>query len=389
MARDHELDRLKQEEQEAFRRKQAAWDRLVKARELTDAAHDEMERAWEKRLNAREIMNREFEAMKSAREVADDVWGEYKRIREANSYQIDSLRAEADREHEEMIRCFEQASTEYECGDKSMAPVYSEEGHQHQDRRNELNAEVHDLIQEIRDAKQHAEWTAPNSSGSSFSSAKAEFESAKAEHEALQARFKRFKEDRDRYKAEFDAAKAEHERLKEEFHKRLEAVKEGNQRERNRTLDKAGIRFSERKDAKIVKKSDGTTQVYSGGIGKGDGAGHGHVALDQSGRKTYERAAFAKHGEQNFVNGKRAGWTKLQHGIILGKNRDHEVTFKQGIGKNNGQTLIADGHITDKQLRSGHNHYGPNDKSRYPTQPDRIEDSNKHKGDNYYTGPNH
>lgn len=323
MARDHELDRLKQEEQEAFRRKQAAWDRLVKARELTDAAHDEMERAWEKRSNAREIMNREFEATKSAREVADDVWGEYKRIREANSYQIDSLRAEATREHEEMIRCFEQASTEYECGDKSMAPVYSEEGHRHQDRRDELNAEVHNLIQEIRDAKQHAECAAPSFNGSSFSSARAEFESAKAEHEALQARFKRFKEDLYRYKAEFDAAKAEHERLKEEFHKRLDIVNTTKQTHNQRLTDKVNMALVRTKpfylgsifgqNAKIVERTDGSgfTDVYFAGLAAaGDGIGHGHAVIDRQGNVTYLRDAWQNHKDY-LIDDHRGKPTKI------------------------------------------------------------------------------
>ena len=33
-------------------------------------------------------------------------------------------------------------------------------------------------------------------------------------------------------------------------------------------FDKAGVRWSERNDAKIVKKADGTTQVYYGGLAK-------------------------------------------------------------------------------------------------------------------------
>ena len=67
-------------------------------------------------------------------------------------------------------------------------------------------------------------------------------------------------------------------------------------------LDKAGVRWSDRKDAKIVKKADGSTQVYHGGVGAGDGYGHGHTALDQFGRKTYDRGAFEEHGGQNYTD---------------------------------------------------------------------------------------
>ena len=79
-------------------------------------------------------------------------------------------------------------------------------------------------------------------------------------------------------------------------------MKAANQRERDKVLDKAGVRWSERESAKIVKKADGTTQVYHGGLGSGDGYGHGHTALDQSGRKTYDRGAFDDHGKQNFTD---------------------------------------------------------------------------------------
>ncbi|MBR0488415.1 putative nuclear RNA export factor SDE5 [Candidatus Saccharibacteria bacterium] len=308
MSKDYELDRLKTEEQEAFRRKQAAWARYAEARERTSEAHNEMERAWNERVNARETMNCAFEAMRDARGASDEVWDEYKRLREANSARIDAIRAEADREHEEMIHCFEQASSEYEYGDKSMAPVYSEEGHEHKDRRDELNAQVHDLIQEIRDAKQHAEWAAPSFNGSSFSSAKASFESAKAEHEALQERFKRFKEERDRYKAEFDAAKAEHERLKEEFHKRLETIKSTQQDNDRRMINKINMTLVRTKpfylgsifgqNAKIVKRRDGSglTDVYFAGLAAaGDGIGHGHAVIDRQGNVTYLRDAWQNH----------------------------------------------------------------------------------------------
>ena len=39
--------------------------------------------------------------------------------------------------------------------------------------------------------------------------------------------------------------------------------------------------------------------------------------------------------------------------------------------------------------KGSHNHYGNSDKSLYPNEPDRIEDSSKHRNDNAYTGPGH
>ena len=302
MPRNHELDFLKSQEQDAFRRKQNAWQNYADARDRTKSAHDEMESAWQERSNAREEMNREYEAMQSASNHYREIWNEYGRIRDYNNSRIDSLRYEADSEHQMMVDCFNRASDAYNYGDKSEAPLLSAEGHEHKERRDELNAEIGTLIQEIKDAKANANWQAPKTDASAFHRAKEIFERAKAHHESVQTEFKRLKNERDHYKSEFDQAQAEHTRLKEQFQRKLKEVKKSNQRERDRILDKAGVRYSERKDAKIVKKSDGTTQVYHGGIGKGDGYGHGHIAIDQNGNIIYDRDTFESHGSQNYAD---------------------------------------------------------------------------------------
>lgn len=356
-------------------------------------------------------MNREYEELQRASENYREVWDEYGRIRDTNNYEIERLRSEADSEHQQMIDCFEQASSCYEYGNKSEAPYWSSQGHEHKNRRDDIHEEVSKLCQEIKDAKQNAEWRAPKIDSSAFHRAKEAFEQAKSCHESAQAEFKRLKAERDHLKDNFSSLQEEHTRLKEEFQRKLEEVKSANKRERERTLDKAGVRYSEREDAKIVKKPDGTTQVYHGGLGKGDGVGHGHTALDQFGNKTYGRGAFEKHGNQNFTDGSHkgsgsfgglgrtnnpgakpsnGGWTPIERGTIIDEDgKSYDVTFRQGLGRNAGQTLIRDGHVSGNQFHTHHNRYGPNDKSRYPNQPDHIEDSDAHKNDDYYTGPGH
>lgn len=251
-----------------------------------------------------------------------------------------------------------------------------------------MNAEVGELIQEIRDARASAEWRAPKTDSSAFHRAKELFESAKARHESAQAEFKRIKAERDRYKAEFDAAHEEHLRLKEEFQRKLEEVKANNRRERDKVLDKAGVRWSERKDAKIVKKSDGSTQIYHGGVGAGDGYGHGHTALDQFGRKTYDRGAFEEHGRQNYTDDPaltsysgRGQWSDIRHGWL--DNR--KVTWSEGTGINAGQTLICDGWVDKDEFDKHHDHYGPDVKYKSGR---RIEDITDSLGrEKYYSGP--
>lgn len=67
--------------------------------------------------------------------------------------------------------------------------------------------------------------------------------------------------------------------------------------------------------------------------------------------------------------------------------------FRQGLGKNEGQTLIRDYHGFESKNyfheKGSHSHYGNSDKRLYPNEPDRIEDSSKHKNNNVYTGPGH
>lgn len=386
MSRNPELDSLKQREQAAFWRKQEVFQRYKEAKDRASASYDAMQSAWKERCFAREEMNREFEAMQRANDNYRKVWDEYGRIRDYNNSRIESLRYEADREHGMMKDCFDQASAAYEYGSKAEAPIYASEGHEHKDRRDELNEEVKALIQKIQDAKANAQHYAPKIDSSAFHSAKERFESAKSRHESAQAEFKSLKTECGSMKAEFNSAQKEHIRLKEEFQRKLEEVKENNKRERERTLDKAGVRWSERDDAKIVKKADGTTQVYHGGIGKGDGYGHGHTALDQFGNKTYERDTFKEHGKQNYTE-EKTRWDGPHRGIILGKDNDYEVTFSIGMGKKSGHTVIADGHLTDKEFhpRANHNHYGPD--TKYGGGEERVEDKGGDRGK--YSGPGH
>lgn len=256
-----------------------------------------------------------------------------------------------------------------------------------------------------------AESRAPKTDGSAFRSAKSAFNEAKSCHESAQAEFNRLKAERDRLKAEFDTAQKRFLQYKEEFQKKLAEVKAKNQQERDKILDKAGITGAERADAKIVKKADGTIQVYHGGFGPGDGFGHSHTAIDQSGVITYDRDAFESHGAQNYTDhearslepdkphdtrrtnpGARktnGGWTPIQKGTIFDENDSFDVTFREGLGNNDGQTLISDGHVSRKNFDQYHNHYGNNDKRRFPNEPDRIEDSSKHRNDHYYNGPGH
>ena len=334
MPRSVELDNLFARKQEAFGRKQAAFQKYVDARNRANEAHDKMQSAWDQRVAAREEMNREFESMQQSKDSRDAIWADFNRLCQENSSRINQIRKEADMEHEMMKNCFDSASAAYEYGNKADAPMYASEGHMHKDRRDDLNAEVGRLIQEINNAKANAKWQTSSSHGNSFQSAKSNFNNAKMLHESAETEFKNAKAERDAYKAEFDSAQAEFERLKDECQRKLNEIKANNQKERDRILDKAGVNYLNRQDAKIVKKADGTTQVYHGGLGSGDGLFHGHVALDQSGNKTYSRDAFEKHGSQNYVD------SALQNGTYDGVFNGQPAKIKVSDAGNSNQTQI-------------------------------------------------
>lgn len=334
MPRSAELDSLFARKQEAFVRKQAAFQKYIDAKNRANEAHDRMQSAWDQRVAAREEMNREFESMQQSKDSRDAIWADFNRLCQENSSRINQIRQEADMEHEMMKNCFDSASAAYEYGNKADAPMYASEGHMHKDRRDDLNAEVGRLIQEINNAKANAKWQTSSSHGNSFQSAKSNFNSAKMLHESAETEFKNAKAERDAYKAEFDSAQAEFERLKNECQRKLNEIKANNQKERDHILDKAGVSYLNRQDAKIVKKADGTTQVYHGGLGSGDGLFHGHVALDRSGNKTYSRDAFEKHGSQNYT------YSSLQNGTYDGVFNGQPARIKVSDAGNSNQTQI-------------------------------------------------
>lgn len=384
MPGNSELNRLKAEQDAAFRRKQEAYQNYISAQDRTNVAHDVMQRAWSERVRAREKMNQVYERRKADSEHHDYIWADYARIRDKNNSQIDSLKHEADAEHHAMQDCFARASDAYTYGDKSEAPELSCEGYRHQARRDELNAKISRLASEVKSARAYAEAQTKGNCSTEYASARVEFEKAKAIHESAETNFKNQKAERDNLQRIFKALQAEHLRCQEAFQNKLVQVKSDNQYERDKILDKAGVMGYEREDAKIVKKSDGTTQVYHGGIGGGDGIGHGHTAIDSIGNIEYDRKAFEAHGKQNYTT-EKDGWTEIYGGAV----GDQSVLVKFGTGKNNGHTLIADNigqtkrdfnrQGNQKDEEKGHNHYGSKRESKGFFSVDRGK----------YTGPGH
>ena len=322
MLRNPELDRLKSRQQSLFEQKQAAFRRFKDLQEQTNVARRTLQACWDERVHARECMNHEFEAMQSAYSCRDSVWGEYTQIRDRNNSKIESLKHEADIEHRAMQECFDDASSAYQYGDKSEAPYYSQQGYEHRDRRNALNAEISELAREIKQAKANAEALSPKTDSSGFNRAKSSFEQAKSRHESAQAEFNALKNQLYSVKADFEHLQEKFKQAQSAFNHKLEEVKSELNLKKHQVIDKVNMALVHEKggafylgsifgqDAKIRSRNDGSgkTDVFFGGLsGSGDGAGHGHAIIDRDGNVTYLRDAWQDHDDYLIDDARKRG----------------------------------------------------------------------------------
>jgi len=72
-----------------------------------------------------------------------------------------------------------------------------------------------------------------------------------------------------------------------------------------------------------------------------------------------------------------SGWTPRVVGTV--DSTDEVVTFREGVGDNDGHTLIADGDKSATEFNSKHNHYGQKREGGGRVDQDR----------GHYTGPGH
>ena len=322
MLRNPELDRLKSRQQSLFEQKQAAFQRIKDLQEQTNVAYRTMQACWDERVRARERMNREFEAMQSTYSCSDSVWSEYTRIRDRNNSKIESLKYEADIEHRAMQECFDEASSAYQYGDKSDAPYFSQQGYEHRDRRNALNAEISELAREVKQAKANAEALAPKTDSSGFNRAKSSFEQAKSRHESAQAEFNALKNQLYSVKADFEHLQEKFKQAQSAFNHKLEEVKSELNLKKHQVIDKVNMALVHEKggafylgsifgqDAKIRSRNDGSgkTDVFFGGLsGSGDGAGHGHAIIDRDGNVTYLRDAWQDYDDYLIDDARKRG----------------------------------------------------------------------------------
>lgn len=282
MARDTELDRLKAAQDLAFQRKQRAYET--------------MQAAWQHRSSARDEMNRAFEAKQRAHEVQEASWQNYQQVKRANGPRIDQLNRQQEAAYQNMRRAFDNASMAYDRRDGAAARSHADDGHAFKAEAQRCVEERRRLVAEIRAARDcHA-------------GPKVDFQRAKADFTAAKQRFDQAKAEHERVKDEFQRAKREFDAARQAFKARLEKVRaeRNRRREDKRAIaERAGVPSQYLDDLWVSRDSNGSTNIYFGGVGKPNGPGHGHYVIDRNGRVTYRRNPNESHGSQNFTSSKR------------------------------------------------------------------------------------
>lgn len=340
MGKDAELDRLKSVQDEKYHAKQRAY-------EVQDDA-------WRVRSAAKDRMNAAYDEKQRAYEAQNSAWERYQSVRSSLGSRIDNLKSQQEQAYQNMKRAFDNASSAHSSRDGAAARRYADEGHSYKAEAQRCTAERRSLVDQIRSAKAEFErHKAPfQTAKSRFADAKREFEAAKAKHETA--------------RSEFQQAKKEFEIAKANFKKRLEVVRAESAKRRadNRAIGiKAGVPAEYVDDVWVKQDKDGNYNIYFGGIGRADGEGHGHYVLSPSGKVTYARDPHKEHGSHNYTdqqkkqNHQHNKFPDIQHGTIDGE----PVTFALGVEGREGEILLSDGHKSDQDFREKHDHYGSGD----------------------------
>lgn len=360
MANDSKLEQLKVAQDQAFNKKQDAYQK--------------QQNSWKRLSDAKDKLNRAFETKQSAFTAQERAWKDCQSVSDRNGPRIERLNSDQERAYQNMKNAFDRASSAHDSRDGASAKAYAEEGHSYKAEAQRYVEERRRLVEECKNARaKHEPYKR------TFDDAKIAFGRAKDEHEQAKAAHECANEDFKRTKTDFDtAAKA--------FQVRLAELKTANskRKDNNRAIAaKAGVPYQYRDNVHISEDPDGTVNIFFGGVGTPDGPGHGHYSMDRGGHVTYRRPPFGEHGHQNFEDDdvcKKGGWGPRTIGTIEG----FEVTFRQGFGNKEGQTLIADGTPSGRDFdrKKLHEHYGNKEEGG-----GRIEDDRGNRGK--YTGPGH
>ena len=287
MEKSFELEELKKEMENAFQEKQEKLHEYLLAKSRTKVAWDVRQSVQKERIAAKENMLREYDKLKEHDEEMNSVWNEYRKLYEEHNLRIGDIQVSSNENHQFMVKAFEGSRAAYESGDKDKARELASIARHYKGLRDDLNRSVQRLIQEIKDAKESAQWRT-SVDCSSYKTSKAIFDEVRDRYCSVKEEFYRLKTEQDEKKEAFYESRERFYYLRSLFQSKLKDLRAAETEKCKLDLAQAGV---EQQDAKIVMKNGRQIQVYYGGLGKSDGFGHGHIVVE-SGRKVYERPAL-------------------------------------------------------------------------------------------------
>ena len=278
MANDMRLEQLRVAQEQAFTKKQEAYQAQQNSWKRLSDAHDRMDRA--------------YDTKQSAYDAQEQSWQNVISVNGRNCPRIEYLNSAQEIAYRNMGNAFDRASSAHSSHEGASAKAYSEEGHRYQNEAKGYVEERRRLVEECKSARaQHEPYKrAFEEAKTVFGRAKDEYEQAKAAHEHANNAFKSAKTEFNEAAKAFQARLSE---LKADFAKK---------KENNRAIAaKAGVPYQYRDNVYVSKDTDGTVSIYFGGIGRPDGLGHEHYVMDSLEKVLYRRDPFDPHGAHNFT----------------------------------------------------------------------------------------
>lgn len=209
---------------------------------------------------------------------SQEIWAEYEAEKAKYLQRINALKAEADREHKIMSELFDRACQEYDDDEKDLAHEHSVEGHGHEARLKELNAQVVFLFGSLKSERRIAERRIKRlSDNAKYHEAKKTFEKSSEECESLRKDYYELYRRGMSERRSRESLMKELESLRAELEKKVAELFILNNR-----FPRDGT-YEGEIDGKpaIVKISDSGNsnqmQVFYGGEDVPDGPGHSHI----------------------------------------------------------------------------------------------------------------
>ncbi len=336
MIRDAELDRLKTAQDNAFQRKQVAYQAQQKT--------------WECLSSLKNDLNRAFEEKQRAYKAQDDSWKYVQGLQDRIGPRVNQLKDLQERAYQNMKSAFDNASSAHARRDGASAKSYATEGHSYKTESQGYVEERRRLVGELKIAQANH-----NSTKLAFNQAKERFAEIKRKYDRLKAEHERAKND-------FKNAKADFDQTVKAFKSRLEFIKNEQKLhcEANRRLaEQAGVPYQYLNSFKIDNSPDGGLNFYFGGMGEPDGPGHGHIATDRYGEIKYDRKPFDPHGSQNYTYNDNPRFHC--YGVDFGESltyKGYNAIKESGVDSKTGRATIDVyyGGANGNPLGEGHGH---------------------------------